>query len=37
MLNHKCKGESEDYYENDEDVLFYLVNDVVEHDAKLSV
>ena len=36
MLNYEGKGESEDYDDNDEDVLSYLVDDVVEHDAKLS-
>ena len=37
MLNHEGEGESEDNDEDDEDVFEYLGNDVVEHDAKLSL
>ena len=37
MLNHEGEGESEDNDDNDEDVFEYLGDDVVEHDAELSV
>ena len=37
MLNHEGEGESEDNDDNDDDVLEYLADDVVEHDAELSV
>ena len=37
MLNHEGEGESEDNDDNDEDVFEDLANDVVEHDAELSV
>ena len=37
VLNLEGEGETEDNDDNDEDVFEYLGNDVVEHDAKLSV
>ena len=37
MLNHEGERESEDNDDNDDDVLEYLADDVVEHYAELSV
>ena len=37
MLNNEGEGKSEDDDENDEDVFEYLGDDVVEHDAKLTI
>ena len=37
VLNLEGEGESEDNDDNDDDVFEYLGNDVVEHDAELSV
>ena len=37
VLNYEGEGEPEDHDDNDEEIFEYLGNDVVEHDAKLSV
>ena len=37
MLHHEGERESEDNDNNDEHVLEYFADDVVEHDAKFSV